>query len=64
MIFFEDMSRSIVKADNILDALKGITGVEKVIRVSLYEKDKVVISNQVVDEEFNDQDDYRPPANS
>jgi hypothetical protein len=61
MIFFDDLSRSIVKSDNILHALQGIP-VEKVIRVSLYEKDKVVISNQVVDEAFDDHGEYRPPT--
>ena len=64
MIFFDDLSRSIVKADNILSALQGITPLEKVIRISLYQKDKVVISNDVVDEDFDDHGEYRPPTTS
>lgn len=62
-IFFDDLSKQSVKAANIISALESIKEVEKVIRVSLQDKEKVSVSSEVVDDDFEFQDEFRPPAN-
>ncbi len=60
MVFFKDLSKKTITADNILSALQSVGEIDEVIRISLYDKGKFAVSGRVVDEEFETQDEFRP----